>query len=86
MTLTNERSVFPGTILPVDWLDHSLKNMAVTEAAIKDSQTLRDKMCVTIQVMKNAEDIVSATNSMIIIILCQDFFRIQILALWSKGS
>lgn len=46
---------FSGTILPVDWLDHSLKNMAVTEAAIKDSQTLRDKMCVTIQVMKTTE-------------------------------
>lgn len=41
---------FAGTILPADWLDHSLKNMAMTEAAIKDSQTLRDKMCVTIQV------------------------------------
>lgn len=53
-----------GTILPVDWLDHSLKNMAVTEAAIKDSQTLRDKMCVTIQVMKDSEDSINATNSM----------------------
>lgn len=42
--------MFAGTILPVDWLDHSLKNMAMTEAAIKESQTLRDKMCVTIQV------------------------------------
>ncbi|XP_066961195.1 tektin-2-like isoform X2 [Macrobrachium rosenbergii] len=38
-----------GTILPADWLDHPLKNMAVTETAIKDSQALRDKMCVTIQ-------------------------------------
>nr|XP_053638501.1 tektin-2-like isoform X2 [Cherax quadricarinatus] len=38
-----------GTILPADWLDHSLKNMAATEAAICDSQMLRDKMCITIQ-------------------------------------
>lgn len=59
------KGLFAGTILPVDWLDHSLKNMAVTEAAIKDSQTLRDKMCVTIQVMKNTEDNIKATNSMI---------------------
>ena len=44
-------SVFSGTILPVDWLDHSLQNMAMTEASIKESQMLRDKMCVTIQVM-----------------------------------
>uniref|UniRef100_A0A0P4W1I6 Tektin n=1 Tax=Scylla olivacea TaxID=85551 RepID=A0A0P4W1I6_SCYOL len=45
----------PGTILPVDWLDHSLKNMAMTEAAIKDSQTLRDKMCVTIQTARRED-------------------------------
>ncbi|XP_045619995.1 tektin-2 [Procambarus clarkii] len=38
-----------GTILPADWLDHSLKNMAATEAAIRDSQMLRDRMCVTMQ-------------------------------------
>lgn len=51
VTFMSEENVFAGTILPVDWLDHSLKNMAMTEAAIKESQTLRDKMCVTIQVM-----------------------------------
>ncbi|XP_042234109.1 tektin-2-like [Homarus americanus] len=45
-----------GTILPADWLDHSLKNMAVTEAAIRDSQTLRDNMCVTIQTVRREDE------------------------------
>lgn len=68
--------MFSGTILPVDWLDHSLKNMAVTETAIKDSQTLRDKMCVTIQVMENAEDSIKATNSMTSLVVL--FLRISL--------
>ncbi|XP_047477172.1 tektin-2-like isoform X2 [Penaeus chinensis] len=40
----------PGTILPADWLEHPLKNMAAAENAIKESQSLRDRMCVTIQI------------------------------------
>ncbi|XP_037785308.1 tektin-2-like isoform X2 [Penaeus monodon] len=40
----------PGTILPTDWLEHPLKNMAAAENAIKESQSLRDRMCVTIQI------------------------------------
>ncbi|XP_071526904.1 tektin-2 [Panulirus ornatus] len=44
-----------GTILPADWLDHSLQNMAVTEAAIRDSQNLRDRMCVVIQTSKRED-------------------------------
>ncbi|XP_063604121.1 tektin-2-like [Penaeus indicus] len=54
----------PGTILPADWLEHPLKNMAAAENAIKESQSLRDRMCVTIQV--RGDNIVEAYPSVIL--------------------
>ncbi|XP_042885688.1 tektin-2-like isoform X2 [Penaeus japonicus] len=47
----------PGTILPADWLEHPLKNMAAAENAIKESQSLRDRMCVTIQILALEEQL-----------------------------
>ncbi|XP_047477171.1 tektin-2-like isoform X1 [Penaeus chinensis] len=46
----------PGTILPADWLEHPLKNMAAAENAIKESQSLRDRMCVTIQTARRNDE------------------------------
>ncbi|KAK3888539.1 hypothetical protein Pcinc_001631 [Petrolisthes cinctipes] len=45
-----------GSILPAAWLEHSLTNMTRTEAAIKESQGLRDTICVTIQTTKREDE------------------------------
>ncbi|KAK4327352.1 hypothetical protein Pmani_002180 [Petrolisthes manimaculis] len=45
-----------GSILPAAWLEHSLTNMTRTEAAIKESQELRDTICITIQTTKREDE------------------------------